>query len=441
MIGVIGPIDSVRAVQRVAEDIDFAGDLVARPYQRVIQTTELARELAGFCQVVLCTGRAPYALVADDPALTTEVQYISHSGADLYHCLARMLIDGSGTLPTVSVDTMESDLTRYAFAELGLPEPVPVDLVSSDEAGLAAVETRHRELLESGEVDAVMTCLSHVHASLAADGLPAWRISHTRPTLADSLHRAHLTDQLVRSRSLELGVVLFELDEAGLRRLSTFERESTRLAVHQQLLKLAHKHSGRLNALYDRSFLMTVTRGVIEEAVQRAKDQQRSLLTESAAAPVGMHVGAGTGTSYGFAESNARQALEFARQQAIPHVVFPGGQVIAASPQRRPEVRLQDTDGPVLQLASRLGIGPLSARRLMNALAQLGDEPITAQQLAHAYGVQARSARRLLASLADAGLAREVGLRAHPGAGRPQTVYRVDLAEVTAGLDGSGPAP
>lgn len=434
MIGLIGPVDSVRAVQEVARDIDFAGELVARPYQQVMQTPGLAGELAGFCQVVLCTGRAPYALVADDPSLTTEVQYISHSGADLYHAIARILLD-RGEVPKVSVDTMESDLTRYAFAELGLPEPVTIDLTSSDEAGLAAVEARHRELVASGEVAAAMTCLSHIHHNLNRDGVPTWRISHTRPTLADALRRAHLTDQLVRSRSLELGVVLFELSEADLRKLSTFERENSRLSIHQHLLKLAHKHSGRLNALDDRSFLMTVTRGVIEEAVQRAKDQQRSILTETSVggAPVRINIGAGTGTSYGFAESNARQALEFTRQQGVPHVVYPGGQVITASAQRRPEVRLQDTDGPVLQLAAKLGVGPLSARRLMNAVGQLGDEPITAQQLAHAYGVQARSARRLLASLTDAGLAEEVGLRAHPGAGRPQTVYRVNLAAVTAG--------
>ncbi|MGD7706652.1 hypothetical protein [Microlunatus sp. Y2014] len=433
MIGLIGPRDSVRAIQDVATRTDFAGELVPRPYEDAAQTSALARELSHFCQVILCTGRAPYALIADDPDVSSEVQYISHSGADLYHSIAQALIEDGGTVPKVSVDTMEATDTIFAFTELGLPEPELVEL-SADGSGLDALAAQHRALLADGTVQAVMTCVSQVYADLAADDVRVWRISHTRPTLAEALSRAHLADQLVRSRSLELGVVLFEIDEAELRKLSSFERENTRLTVHQHLLKLAHKHSGRLNNLDERSFLMTVTRGVIEEAIQRAKDNQRSLLTEFGG-EVRIHIGAGTGTSYSFAEANARQALEFTKQQSTPHVVFPGGQVVAATAQDDPGFQLQNTSGPVLDLASRLGIGPLSARRLMNALGRLGHEPITAQQLAHAYGVQARSARRLLASLCEAGLAAEVGLRAHPGAGRPQTVYEVDLSQIMVETD------
>jgi len=438
MIGLIGPADSIRATQQLADEIGFVGELVPRPYDSMVEAPDLARELSDFCHVVLCTGRAPYALVADAEGVTAEVQYISHSGADLYHCIARALIEGGGTMPRVSVDTLESGLTLHAFADLDLPEPVPVELTSSDEAGLAAVAARHRELVADGTVEATMSCISHVHAGLQADGVRTWRITHTRPTLADALRRAHLSDELVRSRSQELGVVIMEIDEATLRQMSTFDRENLRLTVHQQLLKQAHKLSGRLTTLDDRSFLMTVTRGVIEEAVRRARDQQRSVLSPPAlprGRKVEVHVGAGTGPSYSYAEAGARQALEFARQHGAPHVVFPGGEVISAAPTGRPEVRLQDTDGPVLQLASRLGVGPLSARRLMNALGRLGRDPVTAQQLAHAYGVQPRSARRLLASLVEAGLATEVGLRAHPGAGRPQTVYDVDLADIMSGSD------
>ncbi|MEZ4595733.1 MAG: hypothetical protein R3C32_02210 [Chloroflexota bacterium] len=55
---------------------------------------------------------------------------------------------------------------------------------------------------------------------------------------------------------------------------------------------------------------------------------------------------------------------------------------------------------------------------------------MTAAELARAYGIEARSARRLTTSLQRAGIATATGRQGGGGAGRPQTVYRIDVGRL-----------
>ena len=65
--------------------------------------------------------------------------------------------------------------------------------------------------------------------------------------------------------------------------------------------------------------------------------------------------------------------------------------------------------------------------RLTRALRQVDPTAMTASDLALAYGIEARSARRLITALRRAGIATSNGRQGGPRAGRPQTVYRIDL--------------
>ena len=92
-----------------------------------------------------------------------------------------------------------------------------------------------------------------------------------------------------------------------------------------------------------------------------------------------------------------------------------------------PGYRLRETDPRLLAHARALGLGPFTVMRLASALAKLDPGAVTAGDLATAYGVTARSALRLLSKLERSGTATALGTRVAPRAGRPQTVYRVDL--------------
>jgi response regulator of citrate/malate metabolism len=101
-------------------------------------------------------------------------------------------------------------------------------------------------------------------------------------------------------------------------------------------------------------------------------------------------------------------------------------------------LRLRETDVAMARLARQLGLGPLALTRLTRALRQVDASAVTAAELAQAYGIEARSARRLMTALQRAGIAMPQGRQGGARAGRPQTVYRIDVGRLVPEEGGPG---
>ncbi|MEU4778046.1 hypothetical protein [Micromonospora sp. NPDC023633] len=429
MIGIIGPEDSIRLVQEVSAGEGRAGDLTTRAYTRPEQAPELARELDELCQVLLFTGRIPHAFAASAGGLRAEIDYMPHAGIDLYRTLSRMLLANGGRLPTVSVDTIEADIVRETYHDIELAPPTDILPIADSSgllfSGLDEIVAFHRERYASGAVEACLTCLGAVHRDLRESGVPVWRVEHTRASVRDALRRAWLAAEIRQSRATQIAVMMIELAEQAGRGNDPYQVERQRLRLREALLEHAERMRGRLSTIDDRTLLITTTRGTVESAIARQRSGHATLLTLRGV-DVEHTVGFGAGTTIAAAEDNARKALALGRGSGDTHVVFPDGEIYSSreSPVKQ---RLRETASGVLRISEQLRLGPLSTRRLLEALHQTDPNEVTARGLADAYGVEVRSARRLLNSLRAAGYAEEIGVHVSTGAGRPQTVYRVEM--------------
>lgn len=429
MIGIIGPEDSIRLVQEVAAGEQRATELTVRVYGRPEQAPELAREIDELCQVLLFTGRIPYTFAAAAGGLRAEIDFVPHAGIDLYRTLSRILLSTGGRLPRVSVDTIEADVVRETYHDIEATPPTEILPIADSSgllfSGLDEITAYHHERYSSGAVEACLTCLGAVHRELRERGVPVWRVEHTRASVRDALRRAWLAAEVRQSRATQIAVMMIELTEpAGLGH-DPYQVERHRLRLRESLLEHAERMRGRLGTIDDRTLLITTTRGTVESAIARHRAGHASLLTLRGV-DVAHTVGFGAGTTIAAAEDNARKALTLGRASGDTHVVFPDGEIYS-SRQRPVKQRLRETAPGVLRVSEQLRLGPLSTRRLIEALHQMDPNQVTARGLADAYGVEARSARRLLNSLRAAGFAEEVGLHVSTGAGRPQTVYRVAM--------------
>ncbi|MCL7458145.1 hypothetical protein AB0J85_19550 [Micromonospora echinofusca] len=429
MIGIIGPEDSIRLVQEVSAGEGRAGDLTVRAYTRPEQAPELARELDELCQVLLFTGRIPHAFAASAGGLRAEIDYMPHAGIDLYRTLSRMLLASGGRLPTVSVDTIEADIVRETYHDIELAPPTEILPIADSSgllfSGLDEIVAFHRERYASGAVEACLTCLGAVHRDLRESGVPVWRVEHTRASVRDALRRAWLAAEIRQSRATQIAVMMIEVAEQAGRGHDPYQVERQRLRLREALLEHAERMRGRLSTIDDRTLLITTTRGTVESAIARQRSGHATLLALRGV-DVEHTVGFGAGTTIAAAEDNARKALALGRGSGDTHVVFPDGEIYSSreSPVKQ---RLRETASGVLRISEQLRLGPLSTRRLLEALRQTDPNEVTARGLADAYGVEVRSARRLLNSLRAAGYAEEIGVHVSTGAGRPQTVYRVEM--------------
>ena len=435
MIGVIGPADSVRLALSIASEDGLAGDVIGRPYESVDETPVLARELDVICQVLLFTGRFPFALAMRQGELQAVLQYVPHSGADLYGAIVRLLRNNSCDLPRVSADTIEPKAWAEAFEDLGLEPPSHVLALDfdgdHDGVGTAAdLVAFHQDRFRSGDVDICLTCVGSVSEELESLGIPAMRITHTKSVMREALRQSHLTERLAITEAMQPAAVLITLPRTrpgASEKTGSYEAQRRQLGDRAAVLDIAERLQGRMVDVNDETIMVYTSRSTIERALSRLTDGHDGPLSLERLPP-DVQVGVGLGRTVAGAEENARLALTMGERDGKLYVGFPDGEVLRVGGDRPATTyRLRETHPAALRIADELGIGPLALTRLTRALRQVDASAVTAAELARAYGIEARSARRLITSLLRAGIATQLGRQGGAGAGRPQTVYRIDL--------------
>lgn len=441
MIGIIGPADSVALAESVAAEQGLGDQVVGRAYSRVEEAPALARELDRICQVLLFTGRVPYSLARAHGHLAATMRYVPHSGADLYRTLVLLLREHRGDLPRISLDTIQPTIVREAYEDLGLDPPRHIlGLEAEDDPerirASAEITAFHRRLAEAGEVDVCVTCLGEVDGALRDAGVRTWRIAHTRAVLREALDAAALQARLAITETTQPAAVILASDgPAGGAGVAgdghgSYDVQRRRLRAREAAIDLAERLQGRLGDLDEDTFIIQTNRGAIDAAVARLVAGYGGPLDPDRSAS-GLRMGIGMGATVSGAEENARRALVMSERDGDLHVAAADGTVTRVGRTGHAEtLRLRETDVAMARLARQLGLGPLALTRLTRALRQLDASAVTAAELAQAYGIEARSARRLMTALQRAGIAIPQGRQGGPRAGRPQTVYRIDVGRL-----------
>jgi hypothetical protein len=416
--------------------------VVGRAYASADDALALATDLDRICQVLLFTGRVPYALGRASGTLLATLQFVPHSGADLYRTLVQLLRHWHGELPRISLDTIEPAIVREAYLDLGLEPPRHILPLESDEdperiRPTSDIVDFHRRLAADGAVDVCITCLGEVDRDLRAAGVRSWRITHTRAVLREALQQAELASRLAITETTRPAAVLVQVPAMRRDRpagpgqaRSGDEVGRRRLRARQVVADLAQRLQGRLAEVDADTFIVYTNRGTVERAIARLQSGHAGPL-ESGGLPSDLLVGVGVGGTVAGAEEHARRALVMSERDGDLHLARADGAVIRVSRQGPASTyQLRETHAPTLRVAQELGLGPLALTRLTRALRQVDVGAVTASELAAAYGIEPRSARRLMTALQRAGIARPLGRQGGPRAGRPQTVYRIDVGRL-----------
>jgi hypothetical protein len=278
-------------------------------------------------------------------------------------------------------------------------------------------------------VDACWTCVGSVHEQLVADGIQSWRITHTRSVMREALRQAHLAERLAVSEATQPAVVLIRSTSQprSAAEDGSYEAQRRLLRVRGAILDLAERLLGRATEVDAGTWFVYTSRGTVEGALSQLVEARDGPLSPERL-PADTRLAVGFGASVALAEQHARRALTMGERDSALHVGFPDGEVLRAAPGAPATTyRLRETHPTTERIAREIGIGPLALTRLTRALRQIDPSAVTASDLALAYGIEARSARRLMTALTRAGIATSRGRQGGPRAGRPQTVYRIDM--------------
>lgn len=426
-VAVVGPEDSVSDL--VALNAEFPG-LRLRPYvyENEHETVSVYQQIDPAVRVVLFTGPVPYYRVTGSVGAARPMLYVPFTGVALYRALFQLHQQYDVTC--ISVDTVERGAVLETYADLGLSAEGIYTLEYSQAPDRGEFVKFHRRHHESGLTAAALTCLRSAHRALQEEGIPCTRIIPTHGVLMESLERAFLVAENIRTGEnqivvgiVDVGACLRAERAAG----SYSEVQRKHLALQSEILHFVQEVDGHFTPTGGDEYLFHTTQGPF----LRASGNLRSIPLLRRLKALGPEpVFAGIGMSYTAAQAgtHARMALEHARRQGSDacFVVTEDRRVVGplGSPQSG-EFQSRTLDPQRLELARIAGVSPTSLERLIGAVHSAGIRAFTANEVAPWLHITDRSARRLLRQLGDAGVVRVVGEETHSVRGRPRQVFQL----------------
>lgn len=436
-VSVIGPEDMVQKTLAIAGKFPSLL-LTGYPYQTYLQAPEIFQSVVPDSEVALFTGPVPYHYVISEVQPPIPALYVPYTAAWLYPSLFK--VKEKFDVCRVSIDIFARSTVEEAYRELNLPTE---NVYTRDHHGLVTKDELvkfHSEHYRQGKTSVALTSFRAAYRELVSLGVPCLNVVPTEAVISETLEKAYLIGDGLRSRETQIVVGVMEPDHfehsAG---LSPYEIQHLRLQMQQTLLRYVEEIDGYLTfSGGGDEYVFFTTRGLFEKSTDWCTSVPLvSRMKETLNVTVSMGVGFGLTAIQ--AGTHARIALEKAKETGgdacfvlleNKHLLGPLGSTRAV------DYRLRTLEPELLAQAEAAGMTSVAFNRLMACATRLRQDTFTANELAPILGVSVRSTHRLLNQLVAAGQARVVGEEKLLTRGRPRQVYKILIGK-GAGIGGN----
>lgn len=424
-IGLVGADEFVQKAAELARSSSYPGlRLVPAVYRREDQAAEAASKITDRVDAILFAGPLPYDIAMKAGDLTVPATYVPTGGPALHSTLVRGIRSGVLDPQRVSIDSMGERDVLDSYAEIEI-DPKDVHYVRYDESITPEGYLKfHLDLFRSGKTSGAISTIPTVMAGLAAENVPALKMSPSPLTLRQALNTAVLTASGAKFSESRIAIVLVQLADSALPPRTSpaqYWYQDLRLTLHRELLHDARRMDAIVLPHDQRSYMVITTLGMLRPVTDDLAVAP-FLARASASLNVDLEVGIGLGRSTVEAENNAYRAVSKASAEGSRQAYLIGPDELTL---RLPASPDGDTD-PTPQRPTESKDQAL-LRTLVDKLGEEESESlvIDAERVAQLLQVTLRTARRTLQGLVRAGLAWPMPPSRSRKVGRPPMQYQL----------------
>ncbi|WP_027721658.1 hypothetical protein [Maridesulfovibrio zosterae] len=424
IIGCIGPADSIEIVKEVVGRC--CPDISLRTYEqeRVEDSWKALDQCQRETQGTLFTGIAVQEGAKACGSVTNPYEHIPRGGYSLLRMLSEMHRSGikSGRL---SIDVVSDDILVEVVREFG----VELEDIHSMPFALHLCEQeyldRHIELYESGKVEAIATGFGYVYNELKKRGLPAFRLYASTLQIRDSIARLTGFIKTRNLRSAGIAIQLIKFNSITRSSINQYDDMKNGGRFYLELVEYVRAIQGSLFHFGTEEHVIFSTRGLIESEPHR--EHFKRLLAWGRERNIIFSSGIGIGLTAFEAEKSARKALANASKLKKGGLFVVDGQQICGPIGESDELEYKThvVDEAQLKISREIGISPSYLDKIKSLMDKTRKDVFDSADLASCLGIGERSARRVLKKFLDSGYAEIHGREVANKVGRPKKMVRI----------------
>lgn len=432
-VAVIGPYDLLDEVLCIAATFPALA-LLPLGYKDVQDVKHLVLQCKDEVDVFLFAGPIPYQIArehVDDPK---PMVYLPYNGTSLYRVFFQLLRE-SGTLLKdsrlrFSIDVLNLQEVEQRLDELSILVDQMYTLEYKIEQSADEILRFHNDLWTSKKVDAILTCVASVYWELRRLGIPCYRVTPTKSTIQDGLHRAQIEGKNFQLSDTQIAIGIINIENIVKKWSSSeYDLQRKKIAIQEILIDYGEEIQALMNWPDRNEVIFVTTRAVIERTTSMFT---RFPLLEKIVNRLNIpaSIGIGLGRTANEAQSKASEALSKAKSGdgGSCFIAMQDGNVVGPlGKEFHLQYSLRSNDPARLNAARKSGLSIGTINKLISLCQNYGSSQITAADLASRFGVSLRSARRILSKLEQSQLAEVIGEEQPLSKGRPRQMYDLKL--------------
>lgn len=429
-VGLIGALDSVKAICEVSKEYSEVATFKAYTYDCKEDTLEIVKMHLNEFDAILLSGRVPYNIATSQMEFDKPIVYVPHNGS----CIYRTLWDIKSSklsLEQVSFDTINEQEIREIYKELGIDDRSISVFEYDGDIDYEILADFHKAQYAEHPNHVAVTCLLRTHDILKEMGIPVFRVNLTKSLIRQVVETAIYEANSMILKANQIAVVILDIDDFK-KHISSYSSEyeikKLKLRFHELLLDYAKIVEGSVFNLGTDKFLLFTTGGALEA---QENTVERQLFVDKVAYNLGISVSMGIG--YG---KTAYEA-EIHAKIGVKHAKACGGNCIFVVD------RLKNITGPLSKaknisysyqtnnsennlIATQTGLSVKNIQKIQSIISKNGDR-MTSKELSFYLNMTERSARRILTKLNESGYAQIFGEENSNSKGRPRIIYQITL--------------
>ncbi|USG67438.1 hypothetical protein NDK47_09240 [Brevibacillus ruminantium] len=429
-IGVVGPLPSVERIMAVANEFEHEIEFVPIVYEDAKEVSQIVMERSPDFNGWFFSGPIPFTIAKNVLSPDANMVYCPPTGSNLYRCFIQLSIDHDVAVKRVSIDMINSEgmFLHEQLAELGIPDIDQHVLTYDEHYDAQKIADFHVQLWRAGKTQGAFTTLATVERKLRSEGIPVYRIFMTKMEIRQAMKMVIEKARSSYFKDTQIGVEIIELeqfDTIAEKSTARYHLQNLELKVRQVLLHLCERLDGSLMANGNGRYQIFSSRGAIEREIDMLRTTVQQLSLD---ADVPVAVGIGFGETAFSAESNARKAIQHAKERngyGIVIVQDDGVIVETVGENEQIAYAYRSSDKDLLEKLNKANVSVKTYHKIEALVQRMGWTSFTTSDIASYLSMTVRNAQRILGSLCEHGLAEYRGEELQATRGRPKKMYQL----------------
>lgn len=424
---VIGVIDSVKLIKKIAKEFNEEADFSFYIYNKLSDIDKYIKENEKLFDMFIFTGSYPLRYVKENLNLNKPYMSIIKSSVTIVETFWKIR-DAKINYKKISIDRSPKKEIIETLKSLNIPTDEIYIMPDSSKRSLEEIYNKHLELYKQGKTKAMIVSNRVVYEKLKNKNLPVFRILPSRFLIRQTIEKAidFVKAEKIRDTQASLQIIKIEninnnmsLDYKSLKCINNFDNI---------LIDYTQENQGSFFKFGNTEYLIFTTRAFLKK--DSIEEKFGILVEKTEGLNITFSSGVGYGETIHKAEYNARLALSYAIKEKGNNcfIVESDSSIIGpifGENSYNLAYKLVNTDEKTKEIYEKTGVSEKYISKLRAIMNQLNKNTFDTKELANYLKLSQRSASRIINKLESGGSAKKIGKKNENKKGRPKNIYKL----------------